>query len=863
MIPGSETASSLEDSNRTAVPRNEDGSLPVAAPTSVHPAVYYDPYSPVEVGVSLLDNHDEEEEEEGEDDGTDLVFTDSRLAPQRRSSAVGTAGLLEMEDPDQIDEEDEVLFDSVGTAVGYPPGVAASASPPEEPLRTDSGLLLTHRKSLAVGESVGGTVRSRHPLSASGGTFAPAYGARGTELEHDGGLPWYPHHRSSQSGSDPYGPPRLSSSFFVGRAGWGPPSPGGRSAGFKLLLQRWLSFARLWVVASAALLFLGMTVVVRHVGHESKASSSSSSSVESQIAMGGGTSGGFRVVSISQFDGSYDSDAGNQYPDRLILLPLPEGSLSHRHHAGLSQHSQSHHHQHRHLLPSHHEDDELHDLFVQWKATHGKQYSSHHEHLERFHIWKSNHRRIQRKNERHGPCRLTSQPVFGTNHLSDLTEQEFREQYLSGYGVPRERSDPSNSAHAPPVLDPDAADPEQQWKSSVRQRQSGRQQHQRARRAAVSQNSRHEPTMRTSIESCDWYDVSCILRYIFETYFYGLGRTMEPIYDADSYPLMVDWRAVGAVTDVHSQGSCGACWAITAVETVESANYLGTGTLVDLSETEVIVCTEETEWCSGGWPQSAFEYIINQKGVPLESDLPYDANYLLSLTEAREAGDAYVSSPNFLRRVLFGLDCEFVRSHVNLLFFSFSDGTVKAYMQSICPSGKGGGGGGHSGDNKNGGGGGGNGLSRYGYIKGYGYATEKCVCYTDGSGCDCDSQNEGLAVRNVATYGPAVVCVDASTWQDYNGGIMTADSGCSSKFLDVNHCVQVVGYAFATAGGSEEQQNSHSNSRDRGSKDNSDRIGYWIVRNQWSTYWGMNGFAYVAMGENTCGILNDMIQVYA
>jgi len=24
----------------------------------------------------------------------------------------------------------------------------------------------------------------------------------------------------------------------------------------------------------------------------------------------------------------------------------------------------------------------------------------------------------------------------------------------------------------------------------------------------------------------------------------------------------------------------------------------------------------------------------------------------------------------------------------------------------------------------------------------------------------------------------------------------------------------------------------------------------------------MNGYAYVAMGENTCGILNDMTQVY-
>ena len=200
-----------------------------------------------------------------------------------------------------------------------------------------------------------------------------------------------------------------------------------------------------------------------------------------------------------------------------------------------------------------------------------------------------------------------------------------------------------------------------------------------------------------------------------------------------------------------------------------------------------------------------------------------------------------------------------------------SDGTLKSYSQTVCPSGNGGGGG-HSGDNKNeNNGGSGSSSTRYGNIKGYGYATEKCVCYTDGSGCDCDSQNEGLAVRNVATYGPAVVCVDASTWQDYKGGIMTSESGCSRKFLDVNLCVQVVGYAFATADGSggeggegEQQRNSHSgDGGGGGSRDNADRVGYWIVRNQWSSYWGMNGYAYVAMGENTCGILNDMIQVYS
>jgi hypothetical protein len=316
------------------------------------------------------------------------------------------------------------------------------------------------------------------------------------------------------------------------------------------------------------------------------------------------------------------------------------------------------------------------------------------------------------------------------------------------------------------------------------------------------------------------------LRYIFEKYLYGIGGTMEPAYDADSYPMAVDWRDVGAVTEVHSQGNCGACWAITAVETVESAVFLATGELNDLSEAEVIVCQDECEMCSGGWPQEAIEYIMDNKGIPLESDLPYDGDFLLSLTEALEGESDELTSDD-----------------------------VKAYRQETCPNG---GGNSHSGD----GGGGGSQFSRYGKIDGYGYATDKCVCYTDGSGCDCDSQNEGLAVRNLATYGPAIVCVDASTWQDYAGGILTAESGCSAKFMDVNHCVQAVGYAFTTDDDGDGEGQEHGNSHSGSGDDKANRVGYWIVRNQWGSYFGMNGYIYVAMGENTCGILNDMVQVY-
>lgn len=185
-----------------------------------------------------------------------------------------------------------------------------------------------------------------------------------------------------------------------------------------------------------------------------------------------------------------------------------------------------------------------------------------------------------------------------------------------------------------------------------------------------------------------------------------------------------------------------------------------------------------------------------------------------------------------------------------------SEEYVEEYLQSTCPNGGGSG----SQDSSS------NGYARYGKIKGYGYATDRCVCYTDGTGCDCDEQNERLAVMNLATYGPATVCLEASLWQDYEGGIMTSEIGCSSAFLDMNHCVQAVGYAYTDGDDDEEESgnndNSHSGSNSRDSQDDGNREGYWIIRNQWSENWGMYGYAYVAMGENTCGVLNDMTQAY-
>ena len=35
------------------------------------------------------------------------------------------------------------------------------------------------------------------------------------------------------------------------------------------------------------------------------------------------------------------------------------------------------------------------------------------------------------------------------------------------------------------------------------------------------------------------------------------------------------------------------------------------------------------------------------------------------------------------------------------------------------------------------------------------------------------------------------------------------------------------------------------------------QLGYWIVRNSWSSTWGEQGYIYLEMAKNTCGLADD------
>ena len=71
--------------------------------------------------------------------------------------------------------------------------------------------------------------------------------------------------------------------------------------------------------------------------------------------------------------------------------------------------------------------------------------------------------------------------------------------------------------------------------------------------------------------------------------------------DASNLEDTVDWRTKGAVTPVKNQGQCGSCWAFGATATVEAAHFVKTGTLLSLSEQEVVDCDTTSYGCQGGW----------------------------------------------------------------------------------------------------------------------------------------------------------------------------------------------------------------------------------------------------------------------
>ncbi|KAK7351725.1 hypothetical protein VNO77_11379 [Canavalia gladiata] len=206
-------------------------------------------------------------------------------------------------------------------------------------------------------------------------------------------------------------------------------------------------------------------------------------------------------------------------------------------------------------------------------------------------------------------------------------------------------------------------------------------------------------------------------------------------------PPEIDWRQSGAVTPVKDQGSCGACWAFSATGAIEGINKIVTGSLVSLSEQELIDCdTSYNSGCDGGLMSYAYQFVIGNHGIDTEEDYPYQAR------------QRPCNKDKLRRRVV----------------------TIEDYVDV--------------------------------------------------------SPNEEELLKAVASQPVSVgICGSERAFQLYSKGIFTGP--CSTS---LDHAVLIVGY------GSE------------------NGIDYWIVKNSWGRFWGMNGYIHMQRNSGNsrgiCGI---------
>jgi len=93
----------------------------------------------------------------------------------------------------------------------------------------------------------------------------------------------------------------------------------------------------------------------------------------------------------------------------------------------------------------------------------------------------------------------------------------------------------------------------------------------------------------------------------------------------DNLKTQVDWTP--KLNAIKDQGQCGSCWAFSAVGAIEGLHSVKKGNLFNLAEQELVDCSGSygNEGCNGGLMDSAFQYVIDTKGLATQKEYPYTA----------------------------------------------------------------------------------------------------------------------------------------------------------------------------------------------------------------------------------------------
>lgn len=120
----------------------------------------------------------------------------------------------------------------------------------------------------------------------------------------------------------------------------------------------------------------------------------------------------------------------------------------------------------------------------------------------------------------------------------------------------------------------------------------------------------------------------------FASFYLGLNTSMidatsshmwTPPAAVGATPASIDYVALGKVTAVKDQGTCGSCWAFSAASHIESRFLMMGLSSLSLSTQQLVDCATAASGCDGGLPSTAYAYVFNTGGQESWADYPYTA----------------------------------------------------------------------------------------------------------------------------------------------------------------------------------------------------------------------------------------------
>ncbi|CAL5183568.1 unnamed protein product [Lathyrus oleraceus] len=154
-------------------------------------------------------------------------------------------------------------------------------------------------------------------------------------------------------------------------------------------------------------------------------------------------------------------------------------------------------------------------------------------------------------------------------------------------------------------------------------------------------------------------------------------------------PSTLDWRSRGAVTSVKDQGLCGCCWAFSSVAAIEGIVAIKTGTLISLSEQELLDCVPDGD-CDGGLVPDGLTWVQRHRGVASRADYPYMARKGdCRASEIQNSANSNIDSEEGVPRSDRALLCAVAKQPVSVGIYADSP-SFKLYTNGIfrgedCP----------------------------------------------------------------------------------------------------------------------------------------------------------------------------------